>query len=148
MILSKLINDEIGRKGLSFRAAAREAGVAHSTIIRASRGEPVDIDILIKICAWLQVDPSNIIGGMVEGDSALVRNLAILIQKQPKLASTFTNLLAEFLSGGMTEEEVRDVINYASYKMSMRSSNVQPQNHSGDEGNRPPVRGEPTGNAV
>jgi DNA-binding Xre family transcriptional regulator len=124
MILSKLITDEMARRNLSHRAAAREAGVAHTTLIRISRGDPADVDTMLKLCNWLKINPSDVIDGMGDNtNDALVKNLSVLIQRQPRLAATFTNLLGEFLSGGMTQEEVLDVINYATYKMSMRRGN-------------------------
>jgi transcriptional regulator with XRE-family HTH domain len=124
MILAKLINDEMEKKHLSYRAAAREAGTAHTTLIRVARGGPADVDTLLKLCAWLKINPSDVIDGMGDDQNALVKNLSALIERQPRLAAVFTNLLGEFLNGGMTQEEVLDVINYASYKMSMRRGNI------------------------
>jgi DNA-binding Xre family transcriptional regulator len=127
MILATLIKNEIASRGISHRAAAREAGISQTTIIKMAKGGPADIDTIVKVCAWLKVDPSDVIDGLKQGDDQLVKNLALLIRRQPKLAQVFTNLLGQFLAGDMTQEEVLDVVNYASYKLSMRRDNAEIQ---------------------
>lgn len=137
MILQKLMNDKMAQDHLSYRAAALQAGISHVTFIRISRGDPADIDILIKLCDWLKVSPSTVIDGIKSGETDLVRDLSILIERQPRLAEVFTNLLGELSSGGMTQEEVLDVINYANYKMSMRRKPIdQPKSNEVHEESR------------
>ncbi len=137
MILSKLINDEMARRNLSARAAAREVGIAHTTLIRLSRGDPADVDTLIKLCRWLNVNPSDVIDGLASGDE-VAKSMALLLQRHPNLAAVFSDLLGELLNGNMTQEEVLDVINYANYKMTMRRANhgVQQQNNEVHEEGR------------
>ena len=48
-MLSKLLKEKCQKLELSSRQAAEEVGVSHATILRALRGDVMDLDTLIKM---------------------------------------------------------------------------------------------------
>lgn len=68
-MLDFVLQRAMQERNLSAREAARQAGVAHTTIIRILQHENVDLGTLKKICAWLEIDPMyavNLEGGQVQ----------------------------------------------------------------------------------
>lgn len=58
--LSELIKGKRGvplSKVVSVRAAAEDAGVSAATLNRVERGGTPDANTLLRLCAWLDVDP-------------------------------------------------------------------------------------------
>lgn len=53
MKLGELVNAYMKENHLSLRAIAADIGVDHSTIHRMIQGEPVRMDVLCKLMAWL-----------------------------------------------------------------------------------------------
>ena len=50
------------RGSLGVRAAARNIGISPSTLCRVESGQLPDLENFGKICHWLQVEPSSILG--------------------------------------------------------------------------------------
>ena len=49
-----------GNSGI--RITAKEIGISASTLSRIENGRIPDLDTFAKLCKWLKVDPSNILG--------------------------------------------------------------------------------------
>ena len=58
--LGKLVSEKRGPLGL--RAAAAEVGVSPATLSRVEQGHLPDLGNFTKICRWLDMDPSTILG--------------------------------------------------------------------------------------
>lgn len=58
--LAELVADRRGDDGL--RATAAEIGIAPATLSRVEQGHLPDLQNFSKICRWLKVDPSSILG--------------------------------------------------------------------------------------
>lgn len=58
--LGKLIVEK--RAGMGVRAAAAEIGTNSATLSRIENGQLPDLETFSKICRWLNVDPSDILG--------------------------------------------------------------------------------------
>jgi transcriptional regulator with XRE-family HTH domain len=124
MILKNLVTSEIQRKNFSVRAAARDAGLSHTSMVRILNEDPVEFDTLITISKWLGVKPSTLIDGLSSDGDDLVTNLAVLIERERGLADVFKVLLEEYISGGITQEEISDVVSYATYKLNRRKNAI------------------------
>lgn len=58
--LAALIKAKRGAKGL--RATAREiGGISPSTLSRVEQGKSPDLDMFLKLCAWLEVQPEDLL---------------------------------------------------------------------------------------
>ena len=58
--LGELVAEKRGELGL--RATAAEIGVSPATLSRVEQGHLPDLANFTKICGWLKVDPSTILG--------------------------------------------------------------------------------------
>ena len=57
-----LVAEHRERTGLGVRAAAAAAGVTPSTLSRVENGYLPDINHFRKLCEWMKVDPSEVLG--------------------------------------------------------------------------------------
>ena len=58
--LGTLVSDKRGKIGI--RATAAEVGVSPATLSRVENGHLPDLENFQKICRWLKVDPSTLLG--------------------------------------------------------------------------------------
>lgn len=58
--LGSLVKNRRGKVGV--RATAKQIGISPATLSRVENGHLPDLENFRKICQWLQVDPSTILG--------------------------------------------------------------------------------------
>lgn len=58
--LGESVKSRRGVKGI--RAAAAEVGVSPATLSRIENGHLPDLETFRRVCAWLQADPSSVLG--------------------------------------------------------------------------------------
>ena len=58
--LGNLLRERRGGRGV--RDVAKEIGVSPATLTRVEGGKVPDLDTFRKLCTWLKVDPSEILG--------------------------------------------------------------------------------------
>ncbi len=116
-MFTALVKEELQKRGLSFRDAAKQIGVAHTTVIRATRGDPLDIDNLIKFCAWLGVKPATVLNSFANDD--ITASISMIIEREPKLAEIFKQAIDDLEEGRISPEDLSDIVNYAAYKLQM-----------------------------
>lgn len=58
--LGRQLRSKRGERGI--RATAKDIGVSAATLSRVERGHLPDLDTFGKICRWLEVDPSEMLG--------------------------------------------------------------------------------------
>ncbi len=58
--LSLKLKQKRGNRGI--REVANEIGIGHATLSRIESGKQPDLDTFTKICKWLEIDPSSILG--------------------------------------------------------------------------------------
>ena|ERR1051325_5956931 len=63
----RLIIARRGSRGV--RAAAAEVGVSPATLSRVENGHLPDLETFAKLCAWLERDPAEFLGGQSRRDS-------------------------------------------------------------------------------
>lgn len=91
--VGKKLADKRGAKGI--RETAREIGISHGTLSRLERGYLPDLDTFKKVCAWLDVNPNDILG--VHTQSHQVPNVAVHFRKKQTLAPVTAHALAEMI---------------------------------------------------
>jgi transcriptional regulator with XRE-family HTH domain len=116
-MLAAVLSDELRRRGLSERAAAREIGVAHTTFGRAVRGEEVDLPTIRKIAAWLNVRPSVLVDLGVDDDASLADKIELLISSEPELKDIFQEAVERVEQQRMSPGEFRELVRYAAFRM-------------------------------
>lgn len=65
--LGNLLRERRGGRGV--RDVAKEIGVSPATLTRVEGGKVPDLDTFRKLCTWLKVDPSEILGISDKGNS-------------------------------------------------------------------------------
>ena len=63
--LGRLVAKKRGERGI--RAVAKEIGVSPSTLSRVENGHLPDLENYRKICKWLGVDPTGVLGSPASG---------------------------------------------------------------------------------
>lgn len=58
--LGRLVTKKRGERGI--RAAAKEIGISPSTLSRVENGHLPDLENFRKICVWLDIDPTSVVG--------------------------------------------------------------------------------------
>ena len=58
--LGPMLKERRGSRGI--RAVAAEIGISASTLSRVETGKQPDLDTFSKICRWLSIDPSEVLG--------------------------------------------------------------------------------------
>jgi transcriptional regulator with XRE-family HTH domain len=118
-MLSTLLQQEMQARGLSSHSAAAEIGTTHTTILRALKGERIDIDTLIKIANWLHVRPSELLNSMVDGEELTTSTqLAAILSRSPELEAELKDALERVKAGALDPSVIRDIISFAAYKIS------------------------------
>jgi transcriptional regulator with XRE-family HTH domain len=118
-MLPQLVRDKMKEgNGLSVRAAARQIGVAHTTLGRFLQGQQIDLDTLEAISKWVGVDPSTALDADQEA-SPLEKKIAVLLQADPRLERIFTEAVDRIASGQATPELLEDLVEYAAYKLNV-----------------------------
>jgi transcriptional regulator with XRE-family HTH domain len=112
IVLRKVMHE----KGLSSHKAAEAIGVSHTTILRALRGEAVDVDTIIKIANYLHIRPSELLNSM-STETSLPDKLAALLSHSRELESELQQAVERVEAGELDPGVVRDIVNYAFYKL-------------------------------
>ena len=118
-MLDQILKEELAKRGLSIREAAREIGVAHTTVARMVQGITVDIGTLQKTCDWLGIQLSTVLNVEDKSELGLTSKLAMILEKQPELAGVFAEALDELEAGHLTTADLADIMGYAAYRINL-----------------------------
>ena len=120
-MLGAILNETINKRGLSYRAAAKEMGVSHTTLINLSKNVSVDLATVIAACKWLGVSPADALNSMLpEGTTSMLASVALLIEREPRLNELFTQAVENVKQGNLEPAELADIVNYAAYRLSKK----------------------------
>jgi len=115
-MLDIMLQNVMNEKRLSSHKAAEAIGVSHTTILRALRGETVDVDTIIKIANFLKVRPSELLNSMAT-DATLTDQLAVLLSHSRELEEELKDATKRVVSGQLDPAVLRDIVSYALYKL-------------------------------
>lgn len=130
--LGALLKDGLRSRGVSTRSAARQMGIAHTTLLRIENGKPADVGTLLKICAWLGVKPASVLNADGMGQDVLAAQIAVILEMDPKLARVFSEAMARIISGAMKPETLRDLVAYANYRLGIQREEMVDVEGSGE----------------
>jgi transcriptional regulator with XRE-family HTH domain len=115
-----LLKAEIERRKLSYRKAAREIGIAHTTLIGAVRGNrTLDTETTTAICQWLGVPVS----AAVDPGESVYAAVALVVQSSPALVSVFEQAAQNVQTGILAPEDFDELVRYAAYLVHRRAQN-------------------------
>ncbi len=121
MLKSKLAQ-EMKNKGLSTRQVAIKIGASHTTILRALRGEIVDVATILKFSEWMGVKPATLINSLSEAEKALPEKIAVMLGNHPLLEREFTKAVKAIVADQIDPAIIQDIAAYAAYKINLGTS--------------------------
>jgi len=105
--LGALLRERRGGRGI--REVAEEIGVSAATLTRVESGRLPDIETFRKICAWLKVDPAQILGlpsssdAPSSADSGGISSAAVHLRAERSLPSNAAHDLAQLIVAAHNE---------------------------------------------
>jgi len=119
-MLIDLMNQKMQKENMSERELARRMNVAPTTIARLKKGEFIDLETMYKICNWLGVNVASALNERGITDDALAAKMSLLIEANPDLRGLFTDMMRDFAESDLSVEDVREIIQYATYRISSK----------------------------
>lgn len=118
-MLAALLKEKCQLLDYSSRQAAKMVGVSHATILRALKGEVVDLETLIKMSDWLNVKPHTLLNTFSSSDDGLADQIAVVINRYPALKDAFTRAIRLISAGEADPAVIDDIAAYSSYKLEL-----------------------------
>ena len=120
-MLQRVVQDEMARRDLSLRPAAKEIGIAHTTLLRVLNNEPVDLNTLLKVSEWTGMSLTTILGmEETEDEKAIMATMTAIVEAEPELRQTFLQAHQALVDGEIDIEDLREIASYAAYKLSVK----------------------------
>ncbi len=139
-ILSRVLRETIERRKLSVRQAAKEMGIAHTTLNRVLATGECEYATVLKIAKWTGVPTSTLINAPVAKDEEeLTYQLNEVLSHEPRLKAVFAEAVRRLNNGEMSEEALRELVAYMAYRINFIAGSEG--NDGGDGSGRPAERG-------
>ena len=117
-MLQQVFRDAVADRGISARQAAREIGVAHTTVIRILEGQNPSHGSLQKVAEWLGTPAEAFALVNREGDEGIAAQLLVFLMRNPKLAKAFQDVMDAFNSGKIEDSDVEEILKFIHYRLS------------------------------
>ncbi len=91
--MGRLLSERRGDRGI--REVAKEIGISHATLSRVERGLLPDLETFRKVCAWLELDPGEVLRIKPKAPSA--PTVAVHFKKDSALAPATAQALANLI---------------------------------------------------
>jgi hypothetical protein len=113
----RIIEEKMSRRNLSTCTAARQIGVAHTTLERVLQGKPAGLDTLVLTCDWLKVRVSTVLCFQQGGKDKLAYKISLLLEKYPDLARWFKKAANAVETGDIQVEVLREILGYTIFTL-------------------------------
>jgi transcriptional regulator with XRE-family HTH domain len=91
--LGSMLIEKRGERGI--REVAKEIGVSPATLSRVERGLLPDLETFSKICDWLKIEPSDVLG--LNPNAVSTPKVAVHFKKAAALAPSTAQALAQMV---------------------------------------------------
>lgn len=122
--LSGLVRLKMENEHLSLRSAAEQIGVAHTTVDRVLKEEPVDLTTLEKICDWVGI-PVTAVLDISDDNNEVMDQLSAAMALCPELSDVFTEIAEKVLKGELEQSILSEVASFASYRLNLHKRKVE-----------------------
>jgi transcriptional regulator with XRE-family HTH domain len=99
--------------------SAREVGiildVSHTTVLRALRGDAIDLQTLLKIAEWLNIRPSALLDSFQDED--VDARIEVLVNTFPELREVLEKAVEAIEAGRADPAIIKDIASYAEYRI-------------------------------
>src|SRR5690349_2204481 len=115
-MLDIFLRKAMQERGLSSRNVADALGMSHSTILRALKGEVIDLDTVLKLAHFFNVRPSDLLNSM-STDATFPDQLAALLSHSPELEQELTDAVERVRAGSLDPNVIKEIVSYARYRL-------------------------------
>ncbi len=123
-MFSKILTQEIQRRGISYREAAKEIGVSHTTLYQILQGRSMDVETAIAICKWANLPIETLV--KVAGDrERMLAAVDVLLRAAPELEQAFLEAAKAVESGELSMDDFNEVITFAAYMIQRRRDELK-----------------------
>lgn len=120
VMLSRLLEEELERRGVSLREAARQIGVSHTTLNMVKKNRPLEVNTAYLICQWLGVPITVAVEQGVSDSDMLISRIGALLTAAPELANILTVAAQEVEKGTLTSDDFKEIMQFAAFKIQQR----------------------------
>lgn len=118
-MLVNVVTQKIREKSLSVRGAAREIGIAHTTLQRFLAGKPYDMDTVLKICKFLDIAPEAALNSL-PNTTDRYNDLVIILESEPYIAHVLLTSIEDYRSNRLTKEDLLQIMEFIAFKIQSR----------------------------
>ena len=115
-MISQLVQERITRERLSYRQAAKEIGIAHTTLMRIIEGRQIDLPTSQKLAQWLGVSITSLLP-TIQNQQGGLDLFNILLQMNPNLRETLEEYLFKMPYKPLTIEDLNDILEFIIFKL-------------------------------
>lgn len=119
-MLAGLLESKIKELGLSNRGAAREIGIAHTTLQRFLAGQAFDMDTILKICDYLGVSPDKALNSLPSKIQPL-NDLEMFLESEPEIANAFYMAIGGLKENRLSKVDVKEIVEFATFKIQSKT---------------------------
>lgn len=120
-MIGQILQNEISKRGISVRRAAKEIGVAHTTIQRVIKGDEVDLRTISAIGHWLHVGTAELLN--ISENQTVKNQVSYLVERNPHLVALLSELIKN--DGLLRDEDLAEILEYANFKIIQRTHSQQ-----------------------
>lgn len=124
-MIRKLLIDEIKWRGLSVRGAAKEIGVAHTTLIRLLDNMPVDLETLRKVCSWLNVEIATVLNSPERSDKGLLEKFTVVLERNPGLYRLFEDYYNKTENSEVSLLDLEEILAFMIFRANYRKTDFE-----------------------
>jgi transcriptional regulator with XRE-family HTH domain len=112
-----LVANEIARRGISVREAARQIGLqSHSTVVNLLAGKQMDIETADLVCKWLGVPLSTAFDEKDPEEQAIML-IRVLFHNAPELKMLFLRVADEVSQGNISIQDFKEIVSFTTWKL-------------------------------
>lgn len=123
-MFNKILTKEIQRRGISFREAAKEIGISHTTLYAIKEGRPMDVETAIAVCKWANVPIETLVKVAGKRERTLAA-VDVLLRAAPDLEKAFLEAADAVESGELSMDDFNEVITFAAYMIQRRRDELK-----------------------
>ena len=110
-MIKNILESKITKNKLSIRSAAKEIGIAHTTLNRVLVGGNFDLETIQKISKWIGVKPAELLGFETNDD------VSLLVSSIPGFKEILIKAVEKVKTGELKVSVLADISAYARFRV-------------------------------
>ena len=114
-----LMDNEIKRRGLTYRQAAEQMRLSHTTLYQIKNGRNMGVETATAICKWMGVPLSTVAAYPIEEDGVITAIKSIL-NTDPQLKSIFLEAAQEVDKNTLNLDDFKTLVDLVAFLIHRR----------------------------